>query len=72
MLKIKRVYHYGNARNTIYVSLPAFLEEMAHEMRLMPDSKLREKVARDCITDVLAGEKGEYGWNTYSIEIEGK
>lgn len=70
-MKVKAVWHIGSERSERVIPFRDFLNEMVAGIDEMPSSALRQKIIRHCIEDVLNGERGEFGWTTYTLETEG-
>ena len=66
--RVKAVYHYGNTRQERTISLAEFLQEMYGALAEMVSNAGRDAAVFSCIADLTATGRGEFGWNTYTLE----
>ena len=67
-LRINDRYHYGNVRHERTLTFAEFLEVMQTAVDEMPGNSGRESAVFSCINDLTTVGRGEFGWNTYTLE----
>jgi hypothetical protein len=70
---ITAVYHYGNERSEVQLSVSAFLLYMTKEITrgvTLENLAGRERAVMECISEVLTtGRSDSYGWTTYTLTL---
>lgn len=67
-MRIKCTYHYGNTRHEKIIPFAEFLKLMQDAIAEMPGNDGRVKAVFDCLHGLMIDGRGEFGWDTYTLE----
>lgn len=67
--RVTHTFHYGNVKHTRDMPFHEFLVELAEFIEELPGNKGRQDAIFRCNHELMTTGRGEFGWNTYTMNI---